>query len=839
MRQTDIAGDIPRIAPSTSERLNHNRNPSNMSSFADLIASGSYTHDTPRPLPQPVTFAQELLTTGLSQKQVTQLLSERNALDRQAAYGVLWALAALLAFYVALDAPRAIARWRSRRDPARAREETQQGKAAPIAVGGEVSKGYVFHSERSGNLKLPAAPAPLVDASDFDDLPTASSEPTIKFQEPFGEKSPFEGPLLNYDRRPSEPESSTASSSSSHSHEKRHVAFEEADRLAALPSDYQEPPVVTLHAPLTGGRRRSSGVPRLQRLFSFASSRRSSASDPGFPDRSLSVSSTTGFYHGMIRKISSAFNLGAIPSTSANPPSSAMQPPIHVSPILSWLPYSAKVLLWTPLPRVFPHLTLTGIFLQISYLLLILIALNYQADITDDKLVNPLGVDFYRSGLIAMVQLPVAIGLGGRNSVIRFVIGGGQNMAIQRVHKLCGRLLFLCALMHSCLYFNKWAKLGWKVFRISSATPFIIWGYVALGATLLIVVTSLPFVRRRAHGVFSVCHYIGIVMLLLGLAQHIAIARPYVYASAACYAFDIACRAIKTRYTVAEITALQGNDSTLVTIPHVADGWRAGQFVILRVPAMSSLGRPLHGLEGHSFTIASAPDSDQGLTLIAKSAGNWSKDLHELAARASGDAEKGVPSSLSTRLVVEGPYGGPGHTMFASYSSVLLIGGGSGITHTLALAQDLLHKARCEPNSVRARLIDVVWVVRTPDVAKPLMPTLESLAKQARTTHSRGDGRGVVLRVRVFCSRATTLPSSTAEIEIIGSRPDLSQILHEALDRFTAATKQLTSERIGCGVAVCGPDALVVSARQAVRDVPEEARSRVGGVELLEESFTY
>lgn len=818
--------------------------------LASLLASGSYAHDTPPALPQPVTFAQELLTTGLSPKDVAALVNERNALDVQAAYGVLWALAALLAFYVALDAPRVIARWRSRREPTQV-EATLAERSVP--VGGEVTKGYLFRSQRSGALRLPdAAPAPIVAAGDFEELPPRA--PRITFVEPFAaEKQPQPsfaandpGPLVRTlaynDRRPSD-SSCTQSSDSQH---KQHVDDETLDTLPGLPGDYEEPPAVTSRRPsLAPSTRRRSSAPRLQRLFSFASSlsRRSSGSDgPYYPDRSMSTSSTAPFYRGMLRKISSAFTLGAIPSLAANAPSPRVCPPLHVSPILSWLPYSAKILLWTPLPRLFPHLTLTGVFLQCSYLVLILIALNYHADVSTDKLANPLGVDFYRSGLIAMVQLPVAIGLGGRNSVIRFVIGGGQNMAIQRVHKLCGRLLFLCALMHSCLYFNKWAKLGWRVFRVSSATPFIVWGYVALAATLLIVVTSLPMVRRRAHGVFSICHYIGIVMLLVGLAQHIAIARPYVYASAACYAFDIAWRAAKTRYAVADLTALQGNDSTLVCIPAVADGWRAGQFVILRVPALSSLNRPLHGLEGHSFTIASAPDSEQGLTLIAKSAGNWSKDLHDLAARAAVDAEKGGSASpLSTRLIVEGPYGGPGHTMFASYSSVLLIGGGSGITHTLALAQDLLHKAKCEPNAVRARLIDVVWVVRTPDNAQPLMPTLESLARQARATHSRGDGRGVVLRVRVFCSRApsASLAASTAEIEIIGCRPDLSEILHEALDRFTEATKELTRERIGCGVAVCGPDALVVSARQAVRDVPEQARLRVGGVELLEESFTY
>ncbi|KAK7326154.1 hypothetical protein VNO80_33229 [Phaseolus coccineus] len=81
-------------------------------------------------------------------------------------------------------------------------------------------------------------------------------------------------------------------------------------------------------------------------------------------------------------------------------------------------------------------------------------------------------------------------------------------------------------------------------------------------------------------------------------------------------------------------------------------------------------------------------------------------------------------------MIVEGPHGGLGNTLLASFSSVMLVAGGSGITHSLALAHDLL--LRAPTGSVRARTIDLVWIIRTEDISQPLMPTLLDMVNDAR-----------------------------------------------------------------------------------------------------------
>lgn len=218
----------------------------------------------------------------------------------------------------------------------------------------------------------------------------------------------------------------------------------------------------------------------------------------------------------------------------------------------------------------------------------------------------------------------------------------------------------------------------------------------------------------------------------------------------------------KTKVTRAELLALQIAGSTVVTIPALRTGWRAGQHVRIRVPA---LGWRL-GFEGHPFTISSAPDGE-GLILMCKNSGDWTRALHALAQGPSSHTESALGSNapVDVTMIVEGPHGGLGNTMLPSFSSVLLCAGGSGITHSLALAHDLMTKATT--GVVRARTIDLVWVIRTEEAARPLMPTLLDMVNDAKAfelqclTDRRYGGNSpapTALRVKIYVTRC---PSSS------------------------------------------------------------------------------
>jgi ferric-chelate reductase len=257
-------------------------------------------------------------------------------------------------------------------------------------------------------------------------------------------------------------------------------------------------------------------------------------------------------------------------------------------------------------------------------------------------------------------------------------------------------------------------------------------------------------------------------------------------AGAIIYIISMIFTLFKTKVTKAELLALQPASSTVVTIPALRTGWRAGQHVRIRVPA---LGWRL-GFEGHPFTISSAPDGE-GLILMCKNSGDWTKALHKLAQGPTGHAESalGPNAPVDVTMIVEGPHGGMGNTMLPAFSSVLLCAGGSGITHSLALAHDLMTKATT--GVVRARTIDLVWVIRTEEAARPLMPTLLDMVNDAKAfemaclTDRRYGGTSplpTALRVKIFVTRCPSssplkLANTCAENN---DDFDIAHITHEA-----------------------------------------------------------
>jgi ferric-chelate reductase len=212
-----------------------------------------------------------------------------------------------------------------------------------------------------------------------------------------------------------------------------------------------------------------------------------------------------------------------------------------------------------------------------------------------------------------------------------------------------------------------------------------------------------------------------------------------------------------------------------------------------------------------------------------------------------------------------------------SFSSVLLVAGGSGITHSLGIAHDLIYKASKPPFNVRARSINIVWATRTREAVEGLLPTFEKLIECGHKAEQESP-YGTTLRIHVYVTRQlaprpqrigsiipphhdlqnvvdlneskmSVAPEGLTESGVqilLGVRPDLDAILAETVD--LTATLETGNSRgglsrdvkpQGIAVAICGPDALVVSAREAVRGMAQSKVSKVGGIELLEESFCH
>jgi ferric-chelate reductase len=223
--------------------------------------------------------------------------------------------------------------------------------------------------------------------------------------------------------------------------------------------------------------------------------------------------------------------------------------------------------------------------------------------------------------------------------------------------------------------------------------------------------------------------------------MHAPTTLPFILAAVGLYVFDHFARIARTRYTVAWATAehaLNGG-TTLVHVPSLGAGWRAGQHVRLRVVSNSWFGWWSTWLisRARPFTIAAGSDAG-GLMLPIKAKGSWTRNLLRMAsgaadARPKGgpmDTERGRGPARKVRMILEGPYsklwvlvfglatalirlqGGPGYTLYTSYSGAVLVAGGSGVSYLMSVLDDMLQKHSSGRSHVR--IIEVIWSVTDP-----------------------------------------------------------------------------------------------------------------------------
>ncbi|ORX38304.1 FAD-binding domain-domain-containing protein [Kockovaella imperatae] len=546
--------------------------------------------------------------------------------------------------------------------------------------------------------------------------------------------------------------------------------------------------------------------------------------------------------------------VGPTPSTT---PAATLLPPPHMRPISNIVPFTSALMM-APFAR-FPYrfgtsLRIPQIAVVLIYFVLVAFAMIWKSDVDASKPGSGYGRDFMRTGWIAMSQIPIVMLFGVRANLVGLCVGKGYER-LKVFHKIVGRVIFLASALH--VGFFAW-KLAAFHKPLNLSTEALRGGLAAWIAVLVIGITSVPWLRQRFYTVFKASHFAGMIALLVGLAFHVKVAKPWCLASAIIYTVSHIFSLCKTRFAVAELVALP-NDTTLVTIPSICTGWRAGQHVRIRIPGI--------GIEGHPFTIASAPDGE-GMILLCKAVGGWTRKLHGYAS--SVDAEQGTRRAT---IIVEGPYGGLGNTLVPSFSSVLLVAAGSGITHSLSLAHDLI--IRAPTGVVRARAIDLVWIVKNEEQASPLFPTLLELVKDAKRFEEKclaspENPVPVALRIKIYLSRcpdSSPLPllslsssqstlsedlekgdlvrsnsgsrRSLSDISVERGRPVFDTLLEGIADEVIDRSTKRQMNPCGICVAACGPSAMINDVRDTVRRLDRVKFKGVGGVELAEEQFGF
>ncbi|KAI9459071.1 ferric reductase like transmembrane component-domain-containing protein [Boletus coccyginus] len=426
-----------------------------------------------------------------------------------------------------------------------------------------------------------------------------------------------------------------------------------------------------------------------------------------------------------------------------------------------------------------------------------------------------------RIGWVIASQIPFVYAFATKNNVIGLLVGVGYEK-LNFFHRHVGRLMVIGANVHAIGFIYQWSLQGSISQNI--AQPYVRWGMVTLVSFDLLGFFSVQWVRTRYYNLFFWTHAVGLIVALIAASFHQNACIPYVVAGSVCYGLDNAVRAIKARSTTATLRTIPEMGLTRVDIPSLTTGWRPGQHVRLRV---LSTAMGLWGMtEVHPFTISSAADTEEGLVLMCKVTGDWTRKLYKMA-QTTGSDEQGQDPGRKVKVLIEGPYGGIGDITIGNYSGAMFVVGGSGMTFALSAVQDLVLSG----DRSRTQVIEVIWSITDPAALEAFIPLFSVLVSQSSPAR---------LRVSVFYTRAT--PPSFEGLELpLGftltpGRPKIRELLDGFITSMTSKGSPRNAAH-GAFVAVCGPVGLSRDVAHAVRACDANSKKAVSGIQFHEEVF--
>ncbi|KAI0832548.1 hypothetical protein BC628DRAFT_1309259 [Trametes gibbosa] len=408
-----------------------------------------------------------------------------------------------------------------------------------------------------------------------------------------------------------------------------------------------------------------------------------------------------------------------------------------------------------------------------------------------------------RAAHLASCQLPFIVALAGKNNLISLFIGIGHEK-LNVLHRASARTCLILLWLHAlCRAISGLPE------KFDFTHAWMRWGAVGLAAFTLATIFSVRFIRNTFFEFFLISHIVLVGVFIVGGYLHAREVNygDYFWPALVVWAFDRVLRTARLlwnnrgkgstdhEYGTATVELVSA-DTIRLTLKRKFS-WRAGQHAYVILPSVSDLPT-----EAHPFTIASISKSLDGtdgpsekdVVFIIRGRSGFTGRLRDHAHR-SGECR--------VAAFVDGPYGCPPD--LSKYNTCILIIGGSGVSYTLPLLLDLVHRARARTSDVRRVIF--VWAVRDSEHLQWISKVLTEALTAAQSTllviqpnvYITGPSCTIpdITRGVYTPSDGTSTPPSRAEFEkelpmytslkITHGRPSIRRILQEGIDTSTGS----------------------------------------------------
>lgn len=410
---------------------------------------------------------------------------------------------------------------------------------------------------------------------------------------------------------------------------------------------------------------------------------------------------------------------------------------------------------------------------------LVMILCFYKLNPNDQWQWEDLG---FRTGPIALAQLPLIFIIAGKKNVIGYLIGSSYER-LNWLHRWTARSLFLTTTIHMSYWLRSWARYEYISYKIKT-DPITQRGLAAWCILLWIVLSSLAPIRRWNYELFVLQHLVTVAGFAAAIYLHIPDDfRVWVWVPIGFAITDRVVRSLSVIYINLSIFhpknkhsrfwACQatfepiGSNMTRIIIKNPPIGWSPGQHVFLSCHSVAPL-------QSHPFTIASIPQDGTMEFLVQSKSGGTRRFFNHAQKHCGLPLVKNETNKTHMAAVaVEGPYGNL--RPLRQFDSVVLIAGGCGSTFTVPLLRDLVLSCKLLkekgtsarnfelPTGAATRSIRFIWVVKSRQQLEWFATQLTIVAQEVEELKSERHDISVEMSIYITCDEMlnpkTVMPS--------------------------------------------------------------------------------
>lgn len=411
--------------------------------------------------------------------------------------------------------------------------------------------------------------------------------------------------------------------------------------------------------------------------------------------------------------------------------------------------------------------TLGRVLLVVAEFVLVMVLCFYKMNPKDQWQWEDMG---YRTGFIALSQLPMVVLLAGKNNIIGFLIGSSYER-LSWLHRWTARILFLTVTIHMGFWFRSWARYKFITHKL---TQDLITqrGFAAWCILLWIVLSSFAPIRRWNYEFFVIQHLITLTGFIAAVYLHVpSEVKTWVWIPIGLAIADRVSRSLLVIYNNLSIFHPKsnwnglwackatfepvGSDMTRIIISNPPRKWTAGQHVMLSCHSIAPL-------QSHPFTIASIPQDGKMEFLVKSKSGGSKRFLrHARKHQTLPLTNDRTRRTRMTTVAFEGPFGYI--RPLRQFDSVVLIAGSSGGTFTVPLMRDIVCSWKADnqgktptnwllsPAGAATRHIRFIWVVKSKEQLGWFAAQLTLVAQDVEQLNRDGHEFQVDMSVYVTC----------------------------------------------------------------------------------------